>query len=92
MWHKTKKNVNDQNGKHHSTVCSIWKVREFPISYDFVKNWIIKIIKLIVNLIMCRFLGKPKRLLNVSLFASDPILVPRLCLQYGSVRGGRLPE
>ena len=75
MWHKTKVNVDDQNGKHHSIVWSIWKVREFPISYDFLKNGIIKIIKLIVNLIMCRFLGKPNILFNLSLFASDPILV-----------------
>ena len=65
-------NVDDQNGKHHSTVRSIWKVREFGT--NFLKNGIIKIIKSIVNLIMCGISGKPKRIFNLS-FASDPILV-----------------
>ena len=53
----------------------------------FLKHGIIKIIKLIVNLIMCGFSGKPKRILTSHL--------PRT--QYwskvlGSVRDGRLPE
>ena len=63
------------------------------ISYDFffLKNGIIEIIKLIVNLIMSGFSGKSKRICNLS-FASDPILVPRFCLQYGSVGDGRLSE
>ena len=40
----------------------------------FLKNGIIKIIKLIVNLIMSGFSGKSKSIFNLS-FASDPILV-----------------
>ena len=41
---------------------------------QFGKNEIIKIIKLIVNLIISGFSGKSKRFFNLS-FASDPILV-----------------
>ena len=43
------------------------------ISTIFSKN-IIKIVKLIVNLIMSGFSGKAKRIFNLS-FASDPIMV-----------------
>ena len=53
------------------------------ISYDFLKNGIIKIIKLIVNLIMSGFSGKSKRIFNLS-FASDPILVQ--CFAYNMVQ------
>ena len=64
---KTKVNVDDQNGHHHSPVWSIWKVREFRTI--FLRNGIIKMIKLIVNLIMSGFSGKSKRILT---FCSPP--------------------
>ena len=69
MWHKTKVNVDDKNGQHLIHQCELWKEREFQTI--LLKNGIIKIFKLIVNLIMSGFSGKSKRIL----FASDPILV-----------------
>ena len=50
------------------------------IVYDFLKNGIITIIKLIVNLIMCGFSGKQKRIFNLS-FCLEPNIGPRFCLQ-----------
>ena len=46
MWHKTTVNDDDQNGQYHPRLWSIWKVKEFRTI--FLKNEIIKIIKLIV--------------------------------------------
>ena len=76
-------NVGDQNGKRHSAVWSIWKIRE--LHTIFLKNGIITIIKLIVNLIMCGLSGKQKGILNLS-FYIGPNIGPRFCLQYCSVR------
>ena len=66
-------NAGDQNGKRYSTdECDLFGKN--GIAYDFLKNRNITIIKLIVNLIMCGFAGKQKRIFNLS-FCLGPILL-----------------